>query len=195
MAALEKNKVKAIIFDCFGVFYTDQFTMFIQNSAPELREDLRNIMLAYDLGDLEQTEVVERYSKITKISQQEVSAYLFAGGLVRDQALLDYSQQLRKKYKIGLLSNASPGSMERHFTDAERPKYFDAVIVSCEVDLIKPWSEIFLLTAERLGVAPQEAIFVDDSSINCDGARKVGMQAIWYRGLDKLQEELAVILN
>jgi FMN phosphatase YigB (HAD superfamily) len=63
----------------------------------------------------------------------------------------------------------------------------------------KPEPEIFLLGAERLGVAPEECVFVDDLRENCAGAEAVGMTAILHRGaegtLPQLQELLDVPLG
>jgi FMN phosphatase YigB (HAD superfamily) len=50
--------------------------------------------------------------------------------------------------------------------------------------------------AERIGVAPEECVFVDDLRENCAGAEAVGMRAILHRGsagtLPQLQELLGV---
>ena len=45
----------------------------------------------------------------------------------------------------------------------------------------KPQPEIYRLAAERLGVAPEECVFVDDLRENCEGAEAVGMTAIRHR--------------
>lgn len=55
---------------------------------------------------------------------------------------------------------------------------FDVVVDSSEVGLRKPDSAIYLLTCERLGVKPDEAVFLDDNERNCEGARAVGLHAI-----------------
>ena len=55
-------------------------------------------------------------------------------------------------------------------------------MISGEVGLHKPQPEIFLLGAERIGVAPEDCVFVDDLRENCEGAEAVGMKAILHRG-------------
>jgi epoxide hydrolase-like predicted phosphatase len=67
---------------------------------------------------------------------------------------------------------------------------FDAVVISGEVGLNKPEPEIFRLGAERLGVPPEECVFVDDLRENCEGAEAVGMTAILHRGADGTLPEL-----
>jgi epoxide hydrolase-like predicted phosphatase len=55
---------------------------------------------------------------------------------------------------------------------------FDVVVDSCEVGLRKPDPAIFLLTCERLGVAPEHAVFLDDTRRHVEGARQVGLHGI-----------------
>jgi putative hydrolase of the HAD superfamily len=55
---------------------------------------------------------------------------------------------------------------------------FDVVVDSCEVGLRKPDPAIFLLTCERLGVAPEAAVFLDDTQRHVAAAREVGLRAI-----------------
>ena len=55
---------------------------------------------------------------------------------------------------------------------------FDVVVDSCEVGLAKPDPAIFLLTCERLGVAPEQAVFLDDTRRHVEGARQVGLHGI-----------------
>jgi len=193
--AVPASSVKAIIFDCFGVFYVDPFAHFIAAAKPEVQRELRDLMLAEDLGHVDATEIVARYSELTGLPKSDVEQQLYGVRLVRNEALLDYAESLRTTYKLGLLSNVSPGAMDKYFTQAERAKYFDAVVVSAEVGLIKPQPEIYKLMAERLGVAPNEAIFIDDLPANCEGARATGMQALVYAGMRDLQPDLETLLQ
>ena len=58
---------------------------------------------------------------------------------------------------------------------------FDAMVLSGEVRIRKPDPEIYLLAAERIGLAPEECVFVDDIPVNVDGARAVGMAGVLHR--------------
>ena len=53
----------------------------------------------------------------------------------------------------------------------------DAIVLSFEVGVAKPDAGIYLTALERLRVAPDEAVFVDDQAAYCDGAMRVGMSA------------------
>jgi FMN phosphatase YigB (HAD superfamily) len=44
----------------------------------------------------------------------------------------------------------------------------------------KPEREIYALTCERLGIEPDEAVFVDDNAENVAAARAFGMEAVHF---------------
>jgi putative hydrolase of the HAD superfamily len=54
----------------------------------------------------------------------------------------------------------------------------DAVILSCEVGAVKPSPEIYLRALRALGVAPADALMVDDQPSYCAGAQAVGVKAV-----------------
>jgi len=58
---------------------------------------------------------------------------------------------------------------------------FELVVDSGFEGVRKPDPRIYELTLDRLGVAPEATLFVDDMEINCDAARELGMQAVWFR--------------
>jgi putative hydrolase of the HAD superfamily len=55
---------------------------------------------------------------------------------------------------------------------------FDVVVDSCEEGIRKPDPEIYLRTAERLFVEPNQCVFLDDSAVNVDAAKAVGMRGV-----------------
>jgi putative hydrolase of the HAD superfamily len=61
---------------------------------------------------------------------------------------------------------------------------FDAVVLSGREGLRKPEPEIYLLAARRLGIRPEDCVFVDDVQANVDGARAVGMTAVLHKHPD-----------
>ncbi len=85
-------------------------------------------------------------------------------------------------------------------------KYMDTIVVSEEERIKKPQAEIFMRALERLGVTPEESVYIGDHPENdVIGARNVGMNAIWKKDafsgtpftdehiIDDLQELLLLI--
>jgi putative hydrolase of the HAD superfamily len=58
---------------------------------------------------------------------------------------------------------------------------FELVVDSGFEGVRKPDPRIYEVTLDRLEVAAGAALFVDDTEINCDAARELGMQTVWFR--------------
>jgi putative hydrolase of the HAD superfamily len=82
----------------------------------------------------------------------------------------------------GLLSNSLGGGGYDVYTGYDLPALFDVIVISHEVGLRKPEQPIFQLAADRLGVAPQDCVFVDDTFANVRAARAMGMAAVHFTG-------------
>jgi FMN hydrolase / 5-amino-6-(5-phospho-D-ribitylamino)uracil phosphatase len=61
-------------------------------------------------------------------------------------------------------------------------RYLSWTFVSCDTRVRKPDPRAYELAARRLGLPPEQVLFVDDRVINCDAARAVGMSAIHFDG-------------
>ena len=57
---------------------------------------------------------------------------------------------------------------------------FSVRVFSCEVRLVKPEPEIYRLCLEQLGARPAEAVFVDDTTHNVEGALAAGIHALLF---------------
>ena len=117
------------------------------------------------------------------------------GGESRDVQVFELVKSLRPQYKTALLSNIGKGSLARRFSDEELEELFDVVVTSWHLGTVKPDPVIYKHTAERLGVEPEECVFLDDREGYCDAARDVGMQAIWFQGYEQAKPELDNILQ
>jgi putative hydrolase of the HAD superfamily len=84
--------------------------------------------------------------------------------------------------RTAVLSNCGPGVFERVRAQREVGRYFDALVVSWELGVLKPDPAIYRAALDRLGVAPGEALFVDDRPENVAGAEAVGMRAMLFAG-------------
>jgi len=74
---------------------------------------------------------------------------------------------------------------------------FDVVVDSAFVGMRKPEPEIYHLTLERLGggLRPQECVFVDDSDVNVDAARELGMAGVHFRTNEQAIPEIKEALT
>jgi epoxide hydrolase-like predicted phosphatase len=175
--------IRAIIFDCFGVLLGNAYKVRlaeVEQTDPEKAEEMRSINHASDLGIITRKESARYMADLLGVDAEEIYEEQDKAE-VPNTELLSYISDLKKHFKIGLLSNIS--SRERlsiRFTDNQLTTHFDTVVASGDEGYVKPQAEIYELTAARLGVVPSECVMIDDISEFCDGARAVGMQAIQF---------------
>jgi 2-haloacid dehalogenase len=70
---------------------------------------------------------------------------------------------------------------------------FDGIVVSGHEGVIKPNPRIFAILLERYGIAPEEAVFIDDNPRNAEAATALGLHGIHFRSPEQLQAELAAL--
>ena len=78
--------------------------------------------------------------------------------------------------KIYLLSNVPP-YIHKMIETVPALKLFDGFVASCDVKLLKPERRIYEHLLEKFNLKAEECFFIDDMSVNAEGARAVGMKA------------------
>jgi putative hydrolase of the HAD superfamily len=98
-------------------------------------------------------------------------------------------KQLKEKgIKLGLISNVAK-DVDDLFTRMGLLQYLDFTITSFEVGHDKPDPEIFLAALQKVGLQPEEAIYVGDQyELDIVGARNVGMKAVLIDRADMFPE-------
>jgi len=187
--------IKAIIFDCFGVLTTDGWLPFKHHhfgyegpafdQATELAHRAETRILSYDM-------FIARVAHMAHISADQ--AYHEIQRNVANKALFEYiEQELRPKYKLGILSNVADNQLPVLF-GKDQLALFDATALSYEIGAIKPEPKAYEVAATRLGMLPEECVFIDDQVAYCEGARAVGMEAVAYKSVPDLKGRLSKLL-
>lgn len=184
----EDSMIKAIIFDCFGVLYPDTYwAMASEYLGTELdahRSNLHDLVRQVDLGLITRDELWARFANMVGKDKDEIYQRLKEfGGL--DSRLLKFIEHHKGTHKIGMISNVGQGFIERMFVDKPATDYFDSIVLSSDVGLVKPDVKIYELSANQLGVELSECVFTDDLQKNVDGAINAGMQAIKFDNYEK----------
>jgi putative hydrolase of the HAD superfamily len=95
-------------------------------------------------------------------------------------------KECKRRYKVACLTNnvksgEGPGmarSAHRAAQMADVMALFDVVVESSKEGIRKPNPKFYQVACERLGVAPSEALFLDDLGVNLKPARELGMMTI-----------------
>jgi len=72
-------------------------------------------------------------------------------------------------------------------------RWFDGILVSGDVKLIKPDPRIFALLIERFAIDPCRAVYIDDVMANVVAARPFGIHGIHFTGPAALRAELIAL--
>ncbi|MBU0490676.1 MAG: HAD family phosphatase [Chloroflexi bacterium] len=126
----------------------------------------------------------------------DLRARFFAGTRLDRDLVALICRARAEGLKTALLSNASDDL--RQGVEVEwniPPDTFDELFISAEMGLAKPDPAIFRLALERLGVAPHEALFVDDRLDNIEAAQALGLDAIRFISPEALLAELRARLD
>ena len=182
--------IRAVYFDLGGVIVRTEFQAPRQHLTERFGMEYDDLVrLVFDgktavqatvglLSEAEHWAAVAQRLRLSEAETRVVRDEFFAGDVI-DLHLLDFMRGLRKQVKVGLISNAwsglRPWIAAKKFADA-----FDAMTISAEAGVAKPDARIYQIALAALGVAPAEAVFLDDFAANVDGARAVGMQAIHF---------------
>jgi putative hydrolase of the HAD superfamily len=170
---------------------------------PELRGRLRASIFGhdwhlFDRGRVTEVELIERLVLRTGQTRELLSEITAAvrESLREKPETVKLVRALRQRgFDIYCLSNM-PGPIYEHLR--RRHTFWDVfrgVVVSGEIQLMKPEPEIYLHLLERFGLQPAESVFIDDLQANVDAAKGVGLHAIQFQTATQCQQEFDELLN
>jgi putative hydrolase of the HAD superfamily len=109
--------------------------------------------------------------------------------------MIDFMRELRGRgYKLAICTNNIREWEARWRAMLPIDEIFDEVVDSAFVGMRKPEPEIYRLTLERLGVEAAGALMIDDIELNCQGARDVGIAAVWFQSDEQAIAEIEAAL-
>lgn len=80
-------------------------------------------------------------------------------------------------HKLGIISDTWP-SIDNQLKVIGVYDYFSAFTFSCDLGVFKPNEKMYLDALQKCGCTPEEAVFIDDSVRNLEGAEKLGITPI-----------------
>ncbi|MGW7357942.1 HAD family hydrolase [Streptomyces sp. NPDC054802] len=110
-------------------------------------------------------------------------------GMTIDQDMLTLLGGLRAAgYPVALVSNSFGTGT---YDGVDLAAVADVRVISAEVGIRKPSRRIYAIACERLGVAPEEAVMIDDLRQNLDGAARLGIGGVLHTGAADTRRQLA----
>ena len=190
--------IKAVIFDCFGVLYNDAYKEFFAAYAANMGEKegyYRGLAYKVDAGLIDDDIFYGELSSVSGLPQAEIKRRMNDTSGLNHHVINIVRHAKQQNYKIGLLSNSERHFLQKFLDNGNIGHLFDVVIASSETGMAKPDPDIFLLAAQKLQVAPEECVFIDDGEHNVRAASGVGMKAVLYKSAPQLDADLQHILH
>jgi len=209
------TSIRAIISDFGGVLTAPLLEAFatIQESTGVSLENLAAAMMRiaaaakanplFDLetGRLSEAEFLARLgAELSDELGRDIELHGFGEAyfaqLQPNQGMIEYMRGLRERgYRMAILTNNV-----REWEPLWRPKLpvdeiFELVVDSGFVGMRKPDAEIYELTLQRLELPAQDCLFVDDTEVNCDAARALGLTAVHFRSNEQAIAEIEAVLD
>jgi len=183
--------IRAVVFDIGGVleFTPDLGTASrwetrLGLAAGEIDARMRDIWLAGGVGAITLDDVHQALRERLGLDDRLLGSYM--ADLWREYLgtgnaeLIAFARGLRPRYLTGIVSNSFVGAREREQEAYGFDDLVDEVVYSHEAGVSKPDPRIYALACDRLGVRPQEMVFVDDADRCVTGARKAGIHAFRF---------------
>ena len=192
--------IRAILWDFGGVFTTSPFEAFarferahnlpndlirtINSTNPDTNAWAQFESSAIDVVEFDAAFRAEAEALGHRVDGKDVLELLSGEFRPRMAAAL---RECKKHYKVGCITNnmkkagegpAMAASDERADKAAQVMTQFDIVVESSLEGVRKPNPRIYQIACDRLGVTPDQAVFLDDLGINLKPARAMGMTTI-----------------
>ncbi|MDR0295267.1 MAG: HAD family phosphatase [Prevotellaceae bacterium] len=188
------NNIKTIIFDLGGVLINLDTEAAVRNfkeigflDAHKYLGDYlqKGIFLEMEEGKLRDEEFYDKFRELSvnkNITNEQIEEAWCKILLDLPDYKLDLLLELRKKYRVFLLSNTNR-IIAAHYTKHAFTQqgltiddYFDRRYVSYKIGCVKPYRGIFEYLIADSGIHPQEALFLDDGEQNIITAKEMGFQ-------------------
>jgi epoxide hydrolase-like predicted phosphatase len=170
--------LEALLIDWGGVLTTsmlDAFDAFQRREGPDVRRAFREhpeALIELECGRIGIPEFERRMGALLGVPAEGLARRL-TGELRPDAEMRAAVAAFRAQgIRTALVSNSWRAD------DYDVGELFDAIVLSGELGIRKPDSAIYLLAAERVAVAPERCVFVDDLGGNLKPAKALGMTTI-----------------
>ena len=203
------NNIKAIIFDWGGVCCAEgepyaslELQKNLQKTPDEIQAEMKDVYCDFYRGKYTNEEfwnkVLDHFGleeTDTVNSKSLGGAYLNSYTLWQD--VLDIAKQLQTKYKVGLLSDLTP-IMRDHIRQSHNvAEYFSVEVYSCDKDVCvrkTDGPEIFNIIVKKLGVLPQECLFIDNSKDKIESGKRAGLNTLWFQNRGQFFKDIKIFL-
>ena len=183
------SPITAFIFDMDGTlvdnmpFHIDAWVQMMAENGVAIERDwfLREtagntnaMILRRFLNEKMEDEEIERLGEY----KEELYRGVYRGKVNPLNGLHAFLEDARKQgIKLGVATSATPDNIDFVLSEIGLRDSFNAVVGAVDITHGKPDPEIFLVSAQRLGVAPENCLVFEDAPAGIEAARRAGMRS------------------
>jgi len=195
--------IKALIFDLGQVLIPFRLERGLAALAARSRlppEELTarvmtsDLVLRFEAGQIEPEDFHRQFSALVELEADYAEFCDLYSSIFLPETLVPESllAGLWRHYHLLLLSNTN--AIHFPWVLARYPllSHFHHYVLSYQVGALKPAPEIYRAALARAGCQPQECFYTDDIPAYVEAARRLGLEAVEFRGLAPLEAELRV---
>jgi len=136
------------------------------------------------------------YHGVRALRRQIMEAFIDENGVDPKPGLIETLSAIRARgMKIGLATATPEHRARKYLRMVHAEQYFDAVTCADMVKRGKPQPDIYLLACERTGIAPGEAIAVEDAPTGIRAAHAAGCLAVMIPDQDQPDDALRALCH
>jgi epoxide hydrolase-like predicted phosphatase len=176
------------LFDAFNAFCRHEgleadaiFTRFRGDSVA------RDLLIGLETGDIPEGDFERQFAEMLGVQGSGLIDRLFDGARPEESMLEAVLRARQAGIRTGLISNSWGTSRYDYDKLAE---LFDGIVISGNEGMRKPAPEMYTLGAERIGLAPEACVYVDDLPFNLTPATELGMATVHHVSSEQTIAEL-----
>lgn len=198
---MEKRKYSAIVFDLGNVLLPFDYNIMIDKLdkiKPGLGKHFFDSYFAdydfhrnYESGKISEEKFIERMLEILDHTIDAETFYKYFSEIFKEnEEVTALLPELKKKYKLFLLSNTNSIHEKYGWNKCEFLKHFDSLIVSHKAGAVKPEEKIYRAVEKVSGLPSDEHIFIDDIEEYVNGAKNLGWDGIQFKSNEYFFDEM-----
>lgn len=192
--------IKAIIFDWFGVCTEEFNKRLLRGLSKKIGRGKQSITKSYKKYELDFTLSKINSRNVLKNMFRDLNAdkniddylYIFNKTSKIRNEILKLAKMLKDDYKTALLSDNFDEMTKTLRSKIRLNNYFDLVVFSNEMGLVKRKDKIYKVTVKKLKCKPGECIFIDDRKENIARAKRLGINGILFRNIRQVKKDLSL---
>ena len=195
------NKYSAIVFDLGQVLVRFDYKNFVEKvnkhkngigeQFMELYKNNYSFHRDFEKGTISEKKFVSQMlNYLDHTIDEETFCRYWSDIFSLNDDVIEILPELKKNYKLYLLSNTNSIHKKYGYQNYEFLKLFNKLFLSHEVGFVKPEIEIYQSVEKESGFPSNEHIFIDDILEYVDAAKKLGWDGIQFLGYDDLIKNL-----